>query len=206
MDHRLPLLDLFDVAYTGSPPWDIGRPQRAFVSLADRDLIHGRVLDVGCGTGELALLLAARGHEVVGLDASQVAIERARRKASERGLKATFLVGNALELEAPQRPYDTVVDCGLFHVFSRPGRARYVTALARSVAPGGLVHLLCFSEKEAGFFAPWRVSRRELEFAFQPGWRVHEVRDARFESRLHPEGARAYLATIVRLPKTVLLH
>lgn len=45
------------------PPWDIGRPQPAFVRLADSGLLAGRVLDAGCGTGEHALLAAARASE-----------------------------------------------------------------------------------------------------------------------------------------------
>ncbi len=206
MDSPLPVLDLFDFAYIGTPPWDIGRPQAAFVGLADQGLVHGRVLDAGCGTGELALDLARRGHDVVGLDASHIAIARAQRKASERGVAATFVVGNVLNLPPPPQLFDTVVDCGLFHFFPRPLQRRYVESLARAVSPGGLVHLLCFSDKETAAIGPWRVSRPEIELAFHAGWRVHEVREARFESRGQPSGARAWLATVVRLPQTTWLH
>ncbi len=38
------------------PPWDLGRPQSAFLGLADQGAIRGRVLDVGCGTGEHVLV------------------------------------------------------------------------------------------------------------------------------------------------------
>src|SRR5258708_19641201 len=59
----------FDAAYTGLPPWDIGRPQQAYVELVQTGKIHGSVLDVGCGTGEHALYLAQHGHEAWGIDA-----------------------------------------------------------------------------------------------------------------------------------------
>jgi SAM-dependent methyltransferase len=73
----------WDAVYAADAPapWDIGRPQPAFVRLADRGLLCGRVLDVGCGTGEHTLLAAARGADAVGIDISPRAIERARGKA-----------------------------------------------------------------------------------------------------------------------------
>ena len=48
----------FESAYAGQAPWDIGRPQKALLSVADR--IAGSVLDAGCGTGENALYFAGR--------------------------------------------------------------------------------------------------------------------------------------------------
>ena len=65
----------FESAYAGAAPWDIGRPQRALVEVADR--IAGSVLDAGCGTGENALFLAARGHKVTGIDFLAEPIARA---------------------------------------------------------------------------------------------------------------------------------
>jgi 2-polyprenyl-3-methyl-5-hydroxy-6-metoxy-1,4-benzoquinol methylase len=76
----------FDDAYRGTPPWDIGRRQPAFVELALAGEIVGRVLDVGCGTGENALYLAQKGLVVAGVDGSPRAIHKAKEKAAERGL------------------------------------------------------------------------------------------------------------------------
>jgi SAM-dependent methyltransferase len=58
--------DRFESIYARKPPWDIGRPQRAFVEVADR--VTGAILDAGCGTGENALFFAEGGHAVVGID------------------------------------------------------------------------------------------------------------------------------------------
>ena len=95
----------FIEAYKGKPPWDIGRPQPAFEALADAGEIAGPVLDAGCGTGENTLFLAARGLEVVGVDAVEAAVEAARRKAVARGLDAEFLVHDALALEGLGRRF-----------------------------------------------------------------------------------------------------
>ena len=72
----------FDAAYEGTPPWEIGRPQPALVELVDAGLVTGPVLDVGCGTGELALLVASRGSDATGVDTSPRAIGIARQKAA----------------------------------------------------------------------------------------------------------------------------
>jgi 2-polyprenyl-3-methyl-5-hydroxy-6-metoxy-1,4-benzoquinol methylase len=58
----------FDALYAGTPPWDIGRPQPAFLALAEAGALKGRVLDVGCGTGEHALMAAELGLEATGVD------------------------------------------------------------------------------------------------------------------------------------------
>ena len=205
MDRRLPIRNWFDVAYEGSPPWDIGRPQRVFKDLAEQGLIHGRVLDVGCGTGELALELAARGHDVVGVDASRMALHKAGLKAESRGLSARFVHMDALDLQSIGL-FDTVVDCGLFHVFSDADRVRYSQSLARVVEPGGLLHLLCFSDRQPGLMGPRRVSVDELKRSFRRGWVTASVRDAHFETHALRGGARAYLATFARIDGTTLLH
>ncbi len=74
------------------------RAQPEVVALEGSGLIRGRVLDVGCGTGENVLFLAWRGYPTVGIDISPTAIERARAKAVERGITATFYVGNAVSI------------------------------------------------------------------------------------------------------------
>src|SRR5438874_13716126 len=121
----------WDESYQGSPaPWDIGRPQAPFVRLAESGLLSGRVLDVGCGTGEHVLLAAAHGAAAMGVDLSAVAIEKARAKAAERGLAARFEVADALHLDRLGETFDTVLDSGLFDVFEDTDRARYVLSLA----------------------------------------------------------------------------
>ena len=108
----------FDALYTGTPPWDIGRPQPAIVELADGGAIRGRVLDVGCGTGEHALMAAAMGLDATGIDVAAAAIAIAEGKARARGLTARFLVHDALALATLREAYETVLDCGLFHIFA----------------------------------------------------------------------------------------
>src|SRR5437879_1290271 len=86
----------FENFYAGKAPWDIGKPQALFVDAAAR--VVSPVLDAGCGTGDNALFFAARGHRVTGIDFLDAPLQRARAKAAERGLAATFLLRDALAL------------------------------------------------------------------------------------------------------------
>jgi SAM-dependent methyltransferase len=177
----VPDRNTFESAYAGRAPWDIGRPQQAFLEVAER--ITGAVLDAGCGTGENALYFAGRSCRVTGLDFLEEPIERARRKAAERGLPATFLVKDALMLMDWSERFDNVIDSGLFHIFSDADRRRYVEGLATVLKPGGRLFLLCFSDEEPGTQGPRRVSRTELADAFGAGWSVESITPTRFEVR-----------------------
>jgi len=190
----------FDELYTGIPPWDVGRPQQEFVALADRGEIVSPVLDVGCGTGENILEMAARGYEAAGIDAAPRAIGKAMDRARERGLDVKFLVTDALALATLGRRFRTVIDSGLFHVFDDDERGIFAASVADVLEPGGRYHLLCFSEHVPGEWGPRRVSQEEIRRTFDRGWRIVEIVETRFETNL-PDGAvRAWRATIERLP------
>lgn len=171
----------FESAYTGQAPWDIGRPQKAFVDMADR--ITGSILDAGCGTGDNAIFFAGRGHRVTAIDFLTEPINRAKQKAAERGLTATFLVMDALALKELPEVFDSVIDSGLLHVFSDEDRRRYVEGLASVLKPGGRLFLLCFSNEEPGEQGPRRVSRHKIKDAFAEGWVIESIEPSRFEVR-----------------------
>ena|SRR5689334_8395832 len=186
-------------AYEGSPPWDIGRPQPNFVMLADAGKLRGRVLDVGCGTGEHALLAASHGAEALGVDVAELAIERARAKAQQRGIDATFEVGDALHLDRLGRQFDVITDSGVFHVFDDEERPVYVHSLRSALRPGGTYYLMCFSDRQPGDWGPRRVSQAELRAAFMDGWSIKSIEPARFAVTIDENGAQAWFATIERL-------
>jgi SAM-dependent methyltransferase len=193
----------FENFYAGSAPWDIGKPQPQFISIADR--VTGPVLDAGCGTGEHALYFAARGLRVVGIDFVEEAIRRALRKAAGLGLDIEFLVKDATALAGWRARFSSVIDCGLFHIFSDADRRRYVDGLAEVLNPGGWLFLMSLSDQEPGTLGPRRVSRQELFDAFANGWEVESVRPCQIE--LNPEytevtfsdgGPKAWFAIVRR--------
>ena len=195
----------FEQMYESRPAWDTGRPQPAIVVLAESGRIRGRVLDVGCGTGENVLYLAAKGYDTWGIDFVPSAIEQAKAKAAARKIDAHFLLANALELAKLGQQFDTVIDCGLFHTFSDEERPAFVASLAHVLPSSGLLHILCFSNEEPGEYGPRRISQDDLRGAFQGNWQVKNIEATRFEAVTRPDGPqhspggpKAWLATIER--------
>jgi cyclopropane fatty-acyl-phospholipid synthase-like methyltransferase len=186
----------FESSYLGTPPWDIGRPQPAIVRLAETGQIMGSVLDIGCGTGENVLYLAEHGYAAAGIDGAPTAIKKARAKAKQRGLSASFEVGDALNLPTPERLFDTAIDSGLFHVFSDDERPRFRESLRRVVRSGGTYFLMCFSDQQPGDWGPRRVTQAEIRAVFSDGWRVNSIEPSAFETTFGD--AQAWLATISR--------
>ncbi|HEY1761500.1 MAG TPA: class I SAM-dependent methyltransferase [Acidimicrobiales bacterium] len=192
----------WDDSYAGEPPpWDIGRPQPAFVRLAGAGALNGALLDAGCGTGEHTILAARQGAPALGIDISPRAIEIARDKAAERHVDARFQVLDALRLVTLGETFETIVDSGLFHVFDNDdARIQYVAALHSVLRPGGHLHLMCFSDRQPGDWGPRRISEGELRDAFASEWVIDSLAPDRFNLNpgLDIPTAEAWLADIVR--------
>jgi len=188
----------FDAVYATTPPWDIGRPQPAFAALAAEGRLGARVLDVGCGTGEHVLMAAQAGCDAVGIDISTSAVRQAEAKARGRGTRARFELGDARALASPGEPFDTVLDCGLFHVFDDEDRPPFVESLHRVLRPGGDYFMLCFSEDEPPGWGPRRVTQAEIHAAFARGWAIEAIEPAEIHVTIRAEPVRSWLASIRR--------
>ncbi|MFF4505754.1 class I SAM-dependent methyltransferase [Streptomyces sp. NPDC001401] len=188
-----------DDLYASPPPWDIGRPQPAFLSLAKAGVIQGRVLDVGCGTGEHVLMCAGLGLDATGVDLASRALRTAEEKARERGRTARFLPWDALKLADLRDNFDTVLDCGLFHIFGDADRTAYVDSLRAVVRPGGSYFMLCFSDRQPGEWGRvHKLARDEIEAAFAEGWRIDSIEPSTIDITTDPDGIRAWLVALTR--------
>jgi SAM-dependent methyltransferase len=185
--------------YASPPPWDIGRPQPAFLALAEAGAIRGRVLDVGCGTGEHVLMSAGLGLDATGVDLSSRALAAAKDKAHGRGRTARFLLHDARQLADLGEPFDTVLDCGLFHILSDGDRAAFVDSLHSVLQPGGRYFMLGFSDQQPSEWGRVRkLTQDEIRAAFADGWRIDSIEPSTIDITTDPDGIRAWLAALTR--------
>lgn len=188
----------FDAIYQGQAvtsdaeqiPWNIGEPQPPIAALLEAGRVRGDVLDAGCGIGETALYLAARGFTVVGLDASPTAIGQARAAATERGLDVEFTVADITDFTGYDDRFATVIDSTLFHSMPVDSRDDYLRAIARASTPDAVLHVLVFAS-EAGFSeeenSPNTVDEPTLRDTVGRHWIVDEVRPSAITAVLPPE-------------------
>ena len=183
-------LAFFDAVYQGEAPWDVGGAQPALAALLAAHPPRGPVLDVGCGSGDLAIHLAESGVEVVGIDFVGEPVDQARAKAArlppEVAGRLHFEVADALRPSRLRRRFGAVVDSGFYHLFDPQESEAFVDELAMSLLPGGRYYLLAFAVEFPVENVPRAVTEAELRDRFSParGWRLLEIGPAEFLSRV----------------------
>jgi ubiquinone/menaquinone biosynthesis C-methylase UbiE len=132
----------------GNPGWDTARVIAENLALLDEVFVAehmpkgGRLVELGCGAGDLSLWAAERGYQVDGIDISPFAIAWAKEKASDRGLKAHFQVGSVLDLTPyGADSFEIVLDGHCFHCIIGDDRPRFLEESFRVLKPGGVLHL-----------------------------------------------------------------
>jgi len=137
-----------------------------------------RVVDVGCGTGNAALLAARRGATVTAVDPSQRLLDAARERAAAEGASVTLAVGEGARIPADDGSFDVAV--AVFSVIFAPDADRCVAELLRVVRPGGRVVVTSWQPAGAIFEAsellregepprssPW-INERGIQGLFAP--------------------------------------
>jgi len=111
-----------------------------------------RVLDVGCGTGTLGLMIEARqpGAKVYGIDGDSKVLSIARTKAARRRSSVQFERAMAWDLPYPEASFDRVVSSLVFHHLASPDKLRAAQEIHRVLRPGGIFLLADFGPPESG--------------------------------------------------------
>ena len=175
----------FESAYSGTPPWEIGRPQQAFLAVADR--INGAVLDAGCGTGDNALFFAERGQQVTGIDFAAAAISQAKQKASgsqpdghvpRHGRPAVERSPRRLRQRDRQRHVSRLLRRGP-ETLRRGNWGRPQAERSAFLAH----HQRCRTCPAGEERTARRVSAKEIQESSAAGWRVESIEPTRIEVR-----------------------
>jgi len=107
---------------------------------------RGRVLELGCGAGNISIWLARRGFDVRGVDIAPAAIDWAREKAQKESVAASFTLGNVLELgHLEEATADFVLDGHCLHCIIAEDRKIFLATAFRLLVPGGylLIDTMC---------------------------------------------------------------
>jgi len=159
--------------------------------------VAGRVLDLGCGLGNLSLEAARRGSSVTAVDASPTAVERVRTTARQERLPLQALQAD-LGCFRIEQDYDTIVAIGLLMFFRRERALEILRQIVHRVRPGGraIVNVLVQGTTYLGMFKPdeyYLFGVNELEQAFA-GWTLLVARHDAFPA---PEGTCKEFATVI---------
>ncbi len=196
--------DFFGQVYSDVAPWEVGGAQPDMARLLEDFPPADPVLDLGSATGDLAISLALQGHDVLGLEFVETAVDQARVKAA--GLEPDvrshlrFEVGDATRPSALGVRFGAVLDSGFMHLLDPDETDRFVSDLGRAIAPGGRYYLHEFAIEFPIENVPRAITEDELRarFSLESGWRVLEVRQAVFHNRV-AQPTPAIVACIERL-------
>ncbi len=173
----------WELLYRGRPTWELGGPDPSLLSALDTfDVRPGRVLDLGCGTGDNAIALAQQGFDVVAIDISDRAISQARAKAREADCSVDFAVGSVVDLDGVTGPFDLFVDRGCLHSLSGSDDRDALAANMKRLAADGCHAYVAGFVPMGGMPSPARLlaergilnlSAGEVAKRFAPEFDVH---------------------------------
>ena len=186
-------------------PWDSGKPDVHLGRCIDEFSVKpGKALEIGCGTGTNVILLDALGFDVVGLDISPTAIERAAAKAREVGVDCQFLAAEFFTAPVPGGPFDFVYDRGFLHSFSEISeRARFAERVAELLETGGVWHSLIGStDGPPRKVGPPRRSAADIVAAVEPHFEILSLKSVFWDEEDHQAKRAWVLVARKRLQST----
>ncbi|HEX5808695.1 MAG TPA: class I SAM-dependent methyltransferase [Anaerolineales bacterium] len=156
------LTPLYDAIIDG--PLSIGRMRRGLLRRMG-DLNNQRILDIGSGTGTMAVMVkqAFPGAQVVGLDGDPQILEIARAKARNLGLEIRFEQGMSFELPYPEDSFDVVLTSMMLHHLTGKDKQQTAREMYRVLRPGGKLFGADFAAPRSSLGKALRPITRRFE-------------------------------------------
>jgi SAM-dependent methyltransferase len=170
LQHSVRTKEAYDTAYrTGAASW-AGAPHPELEELIEGPsaLPPGRAVDLGCGTGEVALYLASHGWDVTAVDNSPEAIKKAKEAAAEADVDAELIAGDVRRIDQMELAgrFDLLIDIGCCHSLGKEERRAYADGLARIAASEATLFMFAFTR---GW---WTVTEADVGKYFSHSWKL----------------------------------
>jgi len=206
------IVDMDDI-YRNIPlekiPWNMDEFPKSFISLLDnKTILPCKAVDFGCGTGNYAVYLAARGFDVTGIDISPTAIKIAAENAEKKGVNCRFVAADVTgDLKELDETFDFAYDWELLHHLFPEQREKYARNVHRILNPGGRYFSICFSEENPQFGGAGKYretpigtvlyfsSEDEIRELFEPYFQIDELTTITISGKYAPHLAIFALMT-----------
>ncbi len=179
---------------SGDTPWDLGQPDFNLIEdVTNKPILSCKDLDIGCGTGDNPIWLARNDFQVVGTDTSDIALEKAKEKASTANVQCTFMLVDFLINKIEGAPFGFVFDRGCFHSFSSEhDRRRFAKNVAAHLEEDGLWLTIVGNadEHRQGLGPPQRTAT-DIVLAVEPQFEILSLQSSHFGSN-RPDPPRAW--------------
>lgn len=197
-------LIFFESVYQETAPWDIGAPQPALMELIKKYPPKSMILDAGCGTGDTAIALAEMGHQILGIDFVDSAIDQAKQKQkklkTEIASNIEFIKEDLFQIRNLNRKFGSVIDSGFYHLFDKKQGNEYLQNIASVMESGGILYMLEFAIEFDIPNGPRTVTEEEIKHSLSQGngWKILEIRHVQFENKISPVPAIAVCAQRIK--------
>ncbi len=179
---------------SGDTPWEAGKPDFNLIEIVTKNPIQScKVLDIGCGTGDNCIWLAQNGFQVVGIDTSDEAIEKAKEKASKTKVECDFMIANFHKSKIQAAPFGFVLDRGCFHSFnSKDDRRQFAQNAANHLDNAGIwLTIVGNADEDRQGPGPPQWTAGEIILAVEPYFEILLLQSSHFGSN-RPNPPRAW--------------
>jgi SAM-dependent methyltransferase len=158
-----------------------------------------KAFEIGCGTGDNAIWLAQQNFHVVGIDASEEAIEKAKSKAGESNVKCDFIVSDIMTSRIEGAPFGFAFDRGCFHTLdSDQERRRFAEIVHGHLGTDGLwLSLIGSADEQREGPGPPQLTARDIVNAVEPYFEILSLVSGSFGAN-RPQPPRAWVCLMRR--------